>query len=147
VGSKHRYRLMAMIEPLIADIREQGDEFDSKRLDVKVSKQQEHKLWLSQATTFLKHADRDPNDFLAMDDLDNEKILMATCAAYLELMKNPTPEIVAYFAFWSVKNDQMNDLAKEVQKFAGQLETAREAQRYKLCTQFIRANKKAASRG
>jgi len=134
--------LMATIEPLIADIREQGDEFDSKRLSVKVSKRQEHKLWLSHATTFLKHAGQDPNGFLAVDDLDNEKILMATCAAYIELMKNPTPEIMAYFAFWSAKNHQVNDLAKEVQKFARQLEAAKEARRYRLCIQFIRANKK-----
>ena len=48
-----RSALLAKIEPLIADIRDQGDEFDSKRIGVEVSKQLEHKLWLSRATTFV----------------------------------------------------------------------------------------------
>jgi len=138
--------LMTMLEPLIADIREQGEEFDSKRIGVKVSKQQEHKLWLYQATNFLKHADRDPHGFLSTDNLDNERIIMATCAAYLEIMKEPTPEIAAYFAFWSAKNHEVDGLAKEVQKFARQLETTNEARRYKLCIQYIREHKRAARR-
>ena len=141
-----RSALLAKIEPLIADIRDQGDEFDSKRIGVEVSKQLEHKLWLSRATTFLKHADRDPDDFLSADDLDNEKILMATCGAYLKLMNQPTPEIVAYFAFWAAKNHEVNGLAKEVQKFAKKLETTNERRRYELCIRYIRESKKAALR-
>jgi hypothetical protein len=134
---------ITMIAPLIADIREQGDGFDAKHIAVKVSKQQEHKLWLSQATTFLKHADRDTDSFLSAGDLDNEKILMGTCAAYLEIMKTPTPEIAAYFAFWSAKNREVDGLAKEIQPFARQLETVNETMRYELCAKYIRENKKS----
>ena len=137
-------RLMTMIEGLIEDVRAQGDNFAIERIRVNVTKPHEHKLWLSQATTFLKHADRDADHFLSADDLDNEKMLMATCAAYLKLMKQPTPEITAYFAFWSAKNHQVDDLAKEVQKFARQLEATNETRQYKLCAQFIRDNKRNA---
>jgi hypothetical protein len=94
-----RSAIMAVIEPLIADIRDQGDKFDRKRIGVGISEQRERKIWLTQATNFLKHADRDPNDFLSADDLDNERIMMAACAAYVELANRPTPEIAAYFAF------------------------------------------------
>jgi hypothetical protein len=57
--------LMTMIQPLIESTRAQGDDFDTKGINVVVTKQREHKLWLSQATSFLKHADRDADDFLS----------------------------------------------------------------------------------
>ena len=133
--------LMTMIGGLAEDIRTQGDAFDSKRILINVTKHFEHKLWLSQTTAFLKHADRDAENHLSADELDNEKMLMATCAAYIELMKRPTPEITAYFAFWAVKNSQVDDLAKEAQKFARQLKNTNETRRHRLCAQFIRHNK------
>jgi hypothetical protein len=135
--------LMTIIAPLMADIQEQGDRFDPKRIDVNVSKQEEHKLWLSQTTAFLKHADRDADGSLSPEDLDNEKILMATCSAYLEIMKTPTPEIAAYFAFWAAQNHEIDRLAKEIQPFARQLEAVNEAMRYELCAAHICENKKA----
>jgi len=138
--------LIAMIERLIADIRDQGDDFDCERIGVKVSKQLEHNLWLTQATNFLKHADRDPNDFLSVNNFDIERILMATCAAYVQLTNQPTPEITAYFAFWAAKNHELDGLAKEVQKFARKLETESDRRRYKLCIQYIRESKRAAPR-
>lgn len=138
--------LMPQIEQLAKEIRTQGNDFDKERIHINVSKGHEHKLWLSETTVFLKHANRDPDNFLSADILDNDKMLMATCAAYVELMKQPTPEIMAYFAFWSVKNNQVNDLAEDTQQFARQLETANEMQRYDICAKFIR-DKKAAKIG
>ena len=129
--------LMPTIAELAERIRVEGDNFDEQSIRVDVSKGHEHKLWLSEITVFLKHADRDPNGFLSEDGLDNEKMLLATSAAYLELMKQPTPEIAAYFAFWSVRNHQMLDLAVEVQSFARQLEATKEAERYEACAKFI----------
>jgi hypothetical protein len=141
-----RSAIMAVIEPLIADIRAQGDEFDSRRIGVGISEQHERKIWLTQVTNFLKHADRDANDLLSANDLDNEKLLMATSAAYVELTNGPTPEITAYFAFWAANNHEVEGLAKEVQQFARKLETANEGRRYELCVRYIRENKRAASR-
>jgi hypothetical protein len=137
----------AMIEGIPAfaklaeQIRVQGDNFDKESIHVNVSKRHEHELWLSETTVFLKHAKRDPNGFLSLDGLDIEKMLMATCAAYVELLKQPTPEIIAYFAFWSVRNDQVDDLAEDTKQFARQLETTNETQRYDMCAKFIRDSK------
>jgi len=69
---------------------------------------------------------------------------MAPCAAYVELMNRPTPEITAYFAFWAAKNHEVDGLAEEVQKFARKLEAANERRRYELCIRYIRENKRAA---
>lgn len=135
--------LMPTIAKLAERIRSEGDNFDKESIHVNVSKRHEHKLWLSETTVFLKHAKRDPNGFLSADGLDNEKMLMATCAAYIELMNQPTPEIVVYFAFWAVRNDQVNDLADEVQLLARQLQEIEEAQRYEKCVKFIRESKRS----
>jgi hypothetical protein len=134
-------RVMAIIERLAEEIRAHGDAFDGSSVNVTVTESHEHKLWLSRVTVFLKHADRDAEDLLSADVLDNEKILMATCAAYIEVMKQPTPEIMAYFAFWSAKNDQVDDLAEEVQQFARKLQATNESARYGLCAKYIRQNK------
>jgi hypothetical protein len=133
--------IMALIEPLIPDIRDQGDKFDRQRIGVGISERHARKIWRTQATNFLKHADRDPDDSLSGDDLDNEFILMAACAAYVELAGRPTPEIAAYFAFWAAKNHEVEGLAGEVQQFARTLETANEGRKYKLCVRYIRENK------
>lgn len=132
---------MPTIAKLAEHIRVHGDNFDKESIHVNVSTRHEHKLWLSETTVFLKHAKRDPNGFLSADGLDNEKMLMATCAAYLELMNQPTPEIAAYFAFWSVRNNQVHDIADEVRPFARQLEAAEETQRYEMCGKFIQDRK------
>jgi hypothetical protein len=68
-------------------------------------------------------------------------MLMGACAAYLELMNQPTPEIAAYFAFWAVRNNQVHDIADEVRPFARQLEAAGETQRFGMCAKFIRDRK------
>lgn len=119
----------------------QGDNFDKDLINVNVSQQRERKTWLLETTAFLKHADRDPKGFLSAGGLDNEKMLMAACAAYVELMNQWTPEIAAYFAFWSVRNDLANGLADEVQSFARQLQATEETQRYEKCLKFVRDSK------
>ena len=53
-------------------------------------------------------------------------------------MHQMTPETTAYVAFWSVMNDQVNDLADEVQLFARQLQATEEKPRYERCTKYIR---------
>jgi hypothetical protein len=139
-------RLMPVIRELAEQIRLEGANFRKEQLHITISEKREHELWLSEATVFLKHADRDSAGFLSSDVLDNEKMIMATCAAYVELMKQPTPETVAYFAFWSVRYHQVEDLAEEVQRFARQLEAANESERYKMCAEYIRDNKAKALR-
>lgn len=132
---------MPTIAKLAECIRVEGGNFDKENIHVNVSERHEHKLWLSKTTVFLKHADRDPDGFLSGDELDNEKMLIATCAAYVELMNQRTLEIAAYFAFWAVRNDRVNGLADEVQSFARQLQAMEETQRYEKCLKFIRDSK------
>jgi len=52
-------------------------------------------------------------------------------------MHQTATEISAYVAFWSVMNDQVNDLTDEVQLFARQLQATEEKPRYERCTKYI----------
>ena len=60
----------------------------------------------------LKHADRDPDSHITLDEVENEKILMGACAAYLGVMRMLSPEIGTFGAYWSLKNGQADDLTQ-----------------------------------
>jgi hypothetical protein len=96
---------MTAIENIVDDLRSQGDRFDRSRIKVYLSPKDEQKVWPTKAANFLKHADRDANENLAVDEIKNENVLMGACTAYLEMMRAPTTEIIAFCAFWAVKND------------------------------------------
>jgi len=87
---------------------------------------------------FLKHADRDPNGFLSPDGLDNQKYSCRRATAYIGPMHQTATEISAYVAFWSVMNDQVNDLTDEVQLFARQLQTTEKNCDTRGVTNYIR---------
>lgn len=133
--------LMPTITELVEHIRVHGEDVDEEWVEVNVPTQHERKLWLAETTNFLKHADRDPDDLLSTNALDNGKMLMGACAAYLELMKQPTPEIKAYVSYLAAQVHAVDDLAEDVQLFARQLEAADENRRYEMCSEFIRDHK------
>jgi hypothetical protein len=140
--------LVAVIESILGEVRAQGDNFDRSRISVELNKAGEQKVWPSKAANFLKHADRDADEHLPLDEIKNENLLMGACAAYLELMKMPTPEIMAFFAFWAAKNDMdVEDIGPEVQRLFLRLMSVEEPARHRLCKQFIRrASAASASR-
>lgn len=131
-------RLMAIFEPLLDDIRMQGDEFDSKRIILQMSTQEQQRMFPSMTANFLKHADRDPNGWLALDSVNNENLLMASCAAYVSLMKQPTVEVMTFFTFWAAKHSSADEVAPNLQTFVKELKKAAPTQRYALRSRFIR---------
>jgi hypothetical protein len=102
----------------------------------------EQRAWPSKAANFLKHADRDVDDHLPIEEVNNEYILMGASTAYLHLMKILTPEITGYFAFWAAKNNAIGDLGDEIRDFARHLAAMPEAERYSACSCFVADQKK-----
>ena len=97
--------LMVAVQNILEDERAQGKQFDLSRINIRMNRTDERRAWPSNAANFLKHADRDSEEHLAVDELKNEDVLIGACAAYLELMRTTTPEIMAFYAFWAAKND------------------------------------------
>jgi hypothetical protein len=53
----------------------------------------------NRTANFLKHADRDPGDSLALDELSNEMLFASAIPAYCEIMGRPTAEMIVYLVF------------------------------------------------
>jgi hypothetical protein len=93
--------LMGSIQEISDNIRAAGDGFDPT--SIKMRGVSEQRAWPSKSANFLKHADRDPDELLAVSDLNNEHLLIGATVAYLQLIQATTPEMTAYLAYWSVK--------------------------------------------
>jgi hypothetical protein len=130
--------LMALIENIVDDVRSQGGKFDRNRIGVGMNRTGEQKVWPSKAANFLKHADSDAEKHLPVDEINNEHMLMGGCAAYLQLMKSPAPEIMAFSAFWAAeKKIDADDLGEEARELLAKLRVVGESERHGLCTNFI----------
>jgi len=98
----------------------------------------EQKTWPSKVANFLKHADRNKEPPLTADEVNNEFFIMSACCVYLELMRQPSAEITAYFAFWAVKNCFLADIDPSVRPFCDQLLELSEPERYGACERYVR---------
>ena len=64
---------------------------------------------------------------------------MRGSAAYLQIMKRPTPEIIVYGAYWLTKNDKYSDDdLGEFGKVASILKGIPASARYRACAKMIR---------
>ncbi|HXQ53825.1 MAG TPA: hypothetical protein VN802_22225 [Stellaceae bacterium] len=74
---------------------------DDSKFTLRISPDDEMKhFWRrDKPANFLKHADRDSEDFLAINDVDLRGLLTESCMSYLDVMRVPTPEMEVYFAF------------------------------------------------
>jgi hypothetical protein len=133
--------LMDAIRKIGDDIKGQGDKFDRSTINVLMNKRSEQRAWPSKAANFLKHADRDSEDFLAINDLNNESILIGASISYLQLMQNATPEMRAYMAYWSVKNEEEHDLPNDECGLAARLKNVKQDDWPDLCLAFLVENK------
>ncbi|MGE0613342.1 MAG: hypothetical protein AB7O70_13445 [Hyphomicrobiales bacterium] len=134
------------LESIGEAIKTCGEEYARENSTVPTSegsKKRENKTWPSKPANFLKHADRDPDKLLSQEEIDNEMMLIGASAAYINLMNASTPEILAYCAFWAVKNDGVDDVGTEVYELVKRIEPLPESERYEPCLQFIREQKSA----
>jgi hypothetical protein len=137
--------LMAAIINMLEAERAEGEKFDVSRIGVRMNKTGEQRAWPSRAANFLKHADRDAKAHLTMDEVKNENVLIGACVAYLELMRMPSPEIMAFSAFWAGKNDA--DVGEEVQEPLLKLRSVEEPFRHRICAKFIQTRRRQAGGG
>src|SRR5262249_23067050 len=129
--------LMDSIRQISDAIKVEGDRFDRDKIAIPMSGRAEQRAWPTKAANFLKHAERDTDDLLAIDDLNNENVLIGACVSYLQLMQNATPEMMAYMAYWAVKNGGEYDVPNAGRELAIALGRVGALQRPALCLDFI----------
>ncbi len=96
------------------EIRKQGEKVQSLEVAVKLSGAQKHAIWteLSKASNFLKHADRDHEDFLNLESLDNELLIRLAIAAHQFFSTPPTNEMFVFYIYYQASNWE-NELASQ----------------------------------
>jgi hypothetical protein len=134
-------RLLPLVETIAADIREQGDKFDRSRIQIADPIKAEQRTWPSAPANFLKHAERDADALLAAGKINNETFLIGACVAYLELMRTPSPEIMAFIALWTVEHEFVPDAPAPIRKLADWLVPLKNEERYDACAEWVRQMK------
>jgi hypothetical protein len=84
---------------------------------------------------FLKHADSDSDATLALDNVNNDYLLLAASVAYIDLIGQPTPEIQVYTVFRFI--DEWAPPWLSESKVA-RLRSAKPALRRRLCYRLLR---------
>jgi hypothetical protein len=134
--------LLHLFETILAEIREHGDKFVQSRIQITDPIKAEQRAWPSAPANFLKHADRDADALLAAGDVNNEVFLMGACAAYLELMRTPSPEIMAFIALWAAEHEAAPDVHEPARKLANKLVSLKtKDERYHACAEWVRQRK------
>jgi hypothetical protein len=134
--------LKQAFEKIVEEERQAG-KVDPSRVSLLMKS--EERAWSSRAAGFLKHATKDPDSHLAVDTLRNEDLLIGACTAYLQIMTTPSPEIIAFSAFWAAKNDA--DIGEQARPLLAKLKSVEEPARYHLCAKFICNASKKQTRG
>ncbi len=115
---------------------------DSKLSDVQVtiSPDLEREYWNrnNQAANFLKHADRDSDGTLSLDQIDNRLLLLKCCLAYRDIAPDDLGyEGMAFEAFTAAGNPAHEETDSEFDSLVGSMRRVLIGQRLGLCYQLI----------
>lgn len=88
---------------------------------------------------FLKHADRDPQSHIALDDVDNLDLLMFALSAYVDLTNEFIfPEGYILWIYMNAVTGTKEGMREEWRKFAADLEKIDHDERLDVCAAMLR---------
>ena len=98
-----KMHLFPIVSKMAEDIREHGDQVTPDDMIFTMSNETKSSIWrsMSKVSNFLKHADKDANKHLPLEDVDNDLLLRHACAAYATASHAPTPEMAAFYTYSS----------------------------------------------
>lgn len=112
-----------------------------KDITATVSSDVAKKFWQkrNKVANFLKHADRDPQSHVALDDVDNLQLLMQALSAYIDLKSDDLgAEGLVFWLYFSVTSGIKEGLPQKFQEIAAKLEAMGLIERLKLCSTLVR---------
>jgi len=132
-------KLFGLVCKVADDIRLKGDSFSRDEIPVPIDDASERTHWkeVSKAANFLKHADKNPTDFIALGTIDTDALLVGACSAYANLMHATTPEMDVFYAFWSLMDESPGKATGRHEKIAAAISRARKSDRYRTCLRLI----------
>jgi hypothetical protein len=90
--------MRSVVEEIAIEIKDKGENFDVDMINLKLNSRQrlDEYAKLNRSDNFLKHADRDHLQFISVNDLDNEELLILAAAAYTMIVHKPAAEMVVH---------------------------------------------------
>jgi hypothetical protein len=133
-----------LISHVAQRIRDQGDQFTEDDAPITFSAQSKQSHWRSvtKVAAFLKHADRDTNASLDLAEVKNDKLLILASTAYSQITHAPTPEMFAYYRYYSISPESRAGLNAADTEIADWLESLSPSRRRRACAQLMRILKK-----
>lgn len=87
---------------------------------------------------FLKHADRDVEKSISLDEIDNPFLLLLACSAYQDVAKFFTPEMEVYYMYVVAISDIKEGKPEHIKKCAEIIDSLDAAEQMAFCLQFIK---------
>jgi hypothetical protein len=137
-------KILDHVSIVAKQIRDRIDVVTEDEINLELNEKIKASHWqsMSKVANFLKHADRDTNSSLSLQDLDNERLLLHACAAYAMVSHTSSPEMVIFHLYWSAASDRREGLdpdSVEIANFMSRLSLSR---RRGACRKFIRLCKR-----
>jgi len=120
-----------------------GDELTVDEITVRLDGKSDWNR-LSTAANFLKHADRDSDNHLSLDSVNNDELLIRACAAYAMAVGQTsqnlfqTPEMSAFHIWWMARHDPPQLVKECGSELADLMQRLSPAKRRRTCLKLIR---------
>lgn len=111
-----------------------------KDITATVSSDVAKKFWQqrNKVANFLKHADRDAQSHVALDDVNNLHLLMQALSAYIDLKCDDLgAEGLVFWLYFRVTSGIKEGLPQKFQEVAAKLEAIGSIERLKLCSAMV----------
>jgi hypothetical protein len=97
-----RLEIYDVVSAVAERARKLGDDFliDDVPLSLSDSEKRAHWQTMSGISGFLKHADRTPEGVIALNEVDNESLILHAGAAYSLVSHTSTPEMAIFHLYW-----------------------------------------------
>jgi hypothetical protein len=142
--SEAHYAFMCEVAEQIKVQGASGNKVTIDQVSMTSSKQAKISHWqtMSKVASFLKHAERDADSSLNLDEVDNDNLLFHASGAYVLASHHITPEIAIFYMYFSQKTGTRVGLRADEAEFVDVLERLSPARRRRTCAQLIRISKR-----
>ena len=86
---------------------------------------------------FLKHADRDAEPSISLEDVDNLQLLMQALSAYLDLTNDLVNEGFVLWVYFNAVTGMKESMPKEFRKYASDLEELDPDEQIRFCSKLL----------
>lgn len=142
-----RLEIYEIVSAVAERARKLGDDFsiDDVPLSLSDSAKRAHWQTMSGISGFLKHADRTPEGVIALNEVDNESLLLYAGTAYSMMSHTSTPEMTVFYLYWLAADPARQEVINADQaEVVDYLKRLTPSKRRLACMKFTKSFKREA---